>query len=299
MRNSDLAAFIVLYISSIAILALVLFFWYELFRWNHLWFLGVLLVSLSILFGYLFARYALTPLAERNEKLDNLLKDTLHELNIPVATIKANVQMLKRGEREERSLKRIGRIEKAVAQLLALYDEVDYLIKREIDRIPWEEVDLERVIRERVAFFDDLKGKRKIVVDLEPTPLFLPRHGFIKTFDNLLSNAIKYSPDGSSISILLKGGILKVTDQGSGIESSELVKIFDRYYRAHKGGQGYGIGLDIVKRFCDEVGIKIMIESQPGVGTEVTLDLTDLKGPQPREYQSQTPGVEGRARQSG
>jgi signal transduction histidine kinase len=68
---------------------------------------------------------------------------------------------------------------------------------------------------------------------------------------------------------------LVVEDEGEGIGSEELVRIFDRYYRASEK-PGHGIGLAIVKQFCDENGIEIHIESQKGKGTKVVLDLTHI-----------------------
>ncbi len=265
----------VLYASSVAILGLVLYYWYDNFGLQSLWIPALIVAGLALLFGYLFARYALSPLASRNEELDRLLKDTLHELNIPVATIKANVQMLKR-KADEKSRARLERIESAANQLLGLYKEVDYLIKSQIDRIEKERFGVDEAVRERVEFFKDLLGSRKVVLDLEPFEAELPKQGFAKAFDNLLSNAIKYSSDDSAISITLKDGRLTIEDEGEGIDSSDLLRIFDRYYRAAKDEPGYGIGLDIVKKFCDEEGIEIAIDSQKGRGTRITLDLTHI-----------------------
>lgn len=263
-----------LYLSSLAVLGFVIYFWQEHFGWSYLWLLGTVLFFLALLIGYLFAKYALSPLASRNEELDRLLKETLHELNIPVATIKANVQMLQKSA-DERTKKRLKRIEEATKQLLHLYKEVDYLIKKEIDRVEKAEVALHTFIANRLEFLADLLANHELVTELEPTYVRLSEQGFAKVFDNLLSNAIKYSPPKSRIKVKLSERKLIIEDEGEGIGSEELVRIFDRYYRA-SDKPGHGIGLAIVKQFCDENGIEIHIESQKGKGTKVVLDLTHI-----------------------
>ncbi len=275
MKSKDVAAFVVLYLSSLAVLGFVAYFWYEHFGWEKLWILGTVLFLLALLLGYLFAKYALSPLVSRNEELDRLLKETLHELNIPVATIRANVQMLKKSA-NERTLKRLRRIEEATKQLLGLYKEVDYLIKKEIDRVEKEKLRLDLFIQNRLEFMADLLADRRVEVMLEPVNVHINEQEFSKVFDNLISNALKYSLKGSCIKVILnKNRELIIEDEGEGIDSSELVRIFDRYYRA-SDKPGHGIGLAIVKQVCDENGIDIRIESQKGRGTKVILDLTKI-----------------------
>ena len=274
LKNRDLFAFILLYASSIAILALVIYFWTQSVGGEYLYILVTVLFLLVLLFGYFFAHYLLEPLARRNEDLDRLLKETLHELNIPVATIRANVQLLKRDP--SCNPKRLERIEKATKQLLGLYEEVDYLIKKEIDRIEKEPVRVDEVVQERIDLFKDLLKERRLEMQLEPFEVVLSKQGFIKAFDNLLSNAIKYSSKNSTIKITLQKGLLSVEDEGRGIAEEELVRIFERYYQADSKAPGYGIGLAIVKEFCDEAGIGVRIDSKVGKGTKVVLDLTKI-----------------------
>jgi signal transduction histidine kinase len=273
LKSKDVAAFITLYLATFAILGYVVFFWYENFNFRYLWLLIFVLILLAIVFGYLFAKYALSPLIHRNKELDRLLKDTLHELNIPVATIKANVQMLKK-EANEQNLKRLNRIEMAAKQLLKLYKEVDYLIKKEIDRVEKEEIMLDLLIKERIEHFLDLLENRKIELNLEPKRVFLNRFELSKVIDNLISNAIKYTPDGNLIRVTLNSKELIIEDEGVGISEERLLKVFDRYYQENRQKEGFGIGLSIVKEFCDKNSISIRILSQKDKGTKVVLDLT-------------------------
>ncbi len=276
MKSRDVFAFILLYASSIFLLLFVGFLWVENVGWRYLWLLGIALALLVIFIGYLFARYAFSPLLEQNAQLDNLLKDTLHELNIPVATIKANVAMLKRGCKEAKDRKRLERIEKASEQLLGLYKEVDFFIKKEIEQDTKEIFDVAEVVRERIEFFGDLLARKRVEVELTPLKVKLPKIGFIKSFDNLLANATKYTQEDGLIKVIVKETKVMIEDNGEGISEEELVRIFDRYYRASDKQEGYGIGLNIVKRFCDEEHIAITIETKKGEGTKVVLDLAKV-----------------------
>ena len=276
MRSSDIFAFVLLFSVSVFLIFFTGYLWVENIGWRYLWLLGVVLSLLTLLIGYLFAKYALSPIVAQNEELDRLLKDTLHELNIPVATIKANASMLKRSV-DPKLRRKIERIEAAAQQLLELYKEVDYAIKKELKKEEKERIDLCAFIKERVEFFAPLLKSRRVEVECEPTFILTSRHGFVKTFDNLLSNAVKYSDSETLIQIIVKDGKLMIKDSGEGIEEGELLKIFERFYRANDTKEGHGIGLSIVKSFCDEEGIGVQIDSKKGIGTTVTLDLTKVK----------------------
>jgi signal transduction histidine kinase len=108
------------------------------------------LLTASLFIGYFLAKEILKPLFDRNEALDKFVKNTLHELNIPVATIKANVEMLKKNQTDEKSIKRLQRIELASENLVKLYDELNYKIKEEIDCIEIEEFSISSAVNESV-----------------------------------------------------------------------------------------------------------------------------------------------------
>jgi two-component system phosphate regulon sensor histidine kinase PhoR len=98
---------------------------------------------------------------------------------------------------------------------------------------------------------------------------------------NLLDNAEKYSPeiphievkswnDGTSLRIA-------VSDHGIGIAKRDLDQIFEKYFRVSTGNRhdvkGFGIGLNYVKLVVDAHKGNVQIESQPGLGTTVTVAL--------------------------
>lgn len=244
---------------------------------QNIFFAAIVIALLSITGGYVVTLFALKPMFDTAETLDKLLKDTLHELNIPIATINANVSMLKNREKDQKNLKRLKRIEDASKKLLFLYEEVDYMIKKQINRSYEEQFDAKEVIEKEIESFMDIKNGVEILKDIYPCTLYTDKRGFIKVFDNLLSNAIKYNKENGYVRIILKDCKLIVEDNGIGMSEEEIFRIFDRYYQSNNKKEGYGIGLNIVKSYCDENFISIHIESKKSMGTRFILNLSKIK----------------------
>ncbi len=279
MKNSsEIIKFLILFVIISAILLIIQFIALKFLGFNEENFIYASLITLifSIFFGFLLSKFSLTSVIQTNRLLDRLLKDTLHELNIPVATILANVSMIKRREKDEKKLKRLSRIQKASEQLLNLYKDLDYFIKREIQKVNYEVFNLKDLVEDRINFFEDVKNGIEIYTDLKEVYVKADKNGFSKTIDNLLSNAIKYNKKDGFIKIVLNNKELVFEDSGIGMDESEIVKIFERYYQSSDSKSGYGIGLNIVKSFCDENGILISIDSKKGIGTKISLNIQKI-----------------------
>jgi signal transduction histidine kinase len=90
---------------------------------------------------------------------------------------------------------------------------------------------------------------------------------------NLVDNALRHT-EGGEIRLRYAGGTLSVEDTGSGIPIEALPHVFERFYRAPDGrGDGFGIGLAIVKKICDRYGWRIEADSAEGAGTRILLGL--------------------------
>lgn len=251
-------------------------FW-ELYKEHESkWLIGALFILCSFILGYFISLYSLSPLFKTNRLLDVLLKDTLHELNIPLCVIKANLQMLSSDEADEKKCKRLDRIALASDDLHLLYKEIDYYIKRQIREDLKEVFDLHDVVSSVVKKLDEVTKGVTIVQDVLHVELFADKHGFAKVLTNLLSNAIKYNQNNENIIIYQKDNKLIVKDNGIGMSESELFLVFDRYYQINSAKEGYGIGLSIVKAYCDDFKIFININSKKNKGTEVILDISNL-----------------------
>lgn len=223
-----------------------------------------------------FTNSILKPLFKSDEKLQQSLKETIHELNIPVSTIKMNTQMLQKSLEDEKSLKRLERIEQASSNLLKLYENMEYSIKKEIDKIDKQKFYLDEIIGKSILKFDDIKNDTIIITNIPHIVLFADVNGFEKTIDNLISNAIKYnSKETPLVNIDYKDKVLKIFNKGEKIDTKNLFIVFDKYFQEDSSKDGFGLGLSMVKEFCDKNKININIETLKD-GNQFNLNLKNL-----------------------
>ena len=235
----------------------------------------LLIVGLSIFLG--FTNSILKPIFKSDEKLEQSIKETLHELNIPVSTIKMNTQLLEKSLNDEKSLKRLERIKQASNNLLKLYENMEYNIKKEIDKIDKKEFYLDEVIKNSCDKFEDIKNGTKIFITVPNIKVFTDLNGFEKTIDNLISNAIKYnSKINPEIIISYKDFTLSIFNRGEKIDTNNLLIIFDKYYQENPLNDGFGLGLSMVKEFCDKNKISINIDTKSEEGNFFNLNLKNI-----------------------
>ncbi len=239
---------------------------YEIYQ-TALFIVLLILIMLFILSYFIFKNFAL-PFEKINQKLDNFIKDSMHEINTPLSIININIDMFTLKHGKNRYLSRI----KAASKTLAtIYNDMDYLIKQDRMNFEKESIDMGSFISERVDYFRDIATLKDIEIktDIEDDiTLYFNKTKLQRIVDNTLSNAVKYSYEKNHIDVFLKykgkSIVFFVQDYGIGIEKAD--KVFERYYRENLNKGGFGIGLNIVKQIIDENGIelKIVSESQKG-----------------------------------
>lgn len=236
---------------------------------------GALVLLIAIGWGYVLTSLIFAPKKQMEDTLTSLINDIIHELNIPLSTIKANTAMLKKTMEDEKSLKRIQRIDDASLRLKKLYDELVYSIRKEMHTIEKERFDLKTLLEERIDIFKEQK-RNPFELTLKPYQIEVDRIGFEQMFDNIVSNAMKYSPKESPIYVKFENGVLSIEDRGMGMSATELLRVHERYYQADDQKDGEGIGLSLVKAYCEDEGIEIHITSQKGEGTTVSLNISKV-----------------------
>lgn len=234
------------------------------------------LIILGLAIFLSFSISILKPLFKSDEKLELSIKETIHELNIPVSTIIMNAQLLEKTIKDEKSLKRLERITKASNNLLQLYENMEYNIKKEIDKIDKQEFFLDEIIKISVEKFEDIKKDTKIVIDIPNIKIKSDINGFSKTIDNLISNAIKYNEkENPFVEISYKNSILSIYNRGEKIDTKNLFIVFDKYFQENPSNDGFGLGLSLVKEFCDKNRIAINIETLE-FGNKFNLNLKNI-----------------------
>jgi len=228
--------------------------------------------ALSLLFatllGYVLAKQFLKPIKAEIETLDTFIKDSTHELNTPITAILMSISTLKNVDEKKRK-----RIELSAKRIATLYGNLSYMLLHDKQNEDKSDVDVKKLIVERVEYFTDLMTSKHIdfTLTLEEKTLHVNEESLIKLIDNLLSNAIKYNRFEGRIDVILTPEKLSVKDNGIGIASSKLGDITQRYKRANCDKGGFGIGLDIVNTVCKSNGFRLEINSVVGEGSTFSI----------------------------
>lgn len=267
----------IFYFLTVGLFLLLLYYALEVLAVSNLLLLGIIVFALVILSALFISKLSIDPLEVYVKNLQMLSKETLHELNLPISTIVTNTQMLKKSLDDTKMLKRVERIESACDMLKQRYNELNYLIKMQTKQEIKEKFFLDELIKERVEFIQKIYPNMEFHLLLASCELFMDKIGLSKVIDNLIDNGIKYSGSSKKIDIKIESDMLLVQDYGIGMDEVELLGIFDNYYQINRDMQGFGIGLSMVKRFCDENGIALIFDSSPNIGTAVKLKFKKLQ----------------------
>ncbi|MBM0636655.1 HAMP domain-containing histidine kinase [Campylobacter sp. VicNov18] len=223
------------------------------------------------LVAYVLVKIALKPLEDKISTLDRFIKDSMHELNTPLSVILASIEQLKcQNWENEAKFKRITLAAKSLSQVYS--DLVFYNFPNALENTK-QQLDLKLLLEERLEYFKVFFEQKKITLklDLHQASIFASKNQISKLIDNLLSNAIKYNKKGGEIAICLRINFLSIADTGYGIAKKNLEHIFDRYARFNADKGGFGIGLSLVKRVCEDNAIKIICNSVENKGSVFKL----------------------------
>jgi two-component system OmpR family sensor kinase len=229
---------------------------------------------LFALLGYFLGRLFIAPMRESVEQMNRFIEDTTHELNTPIATILANVEMIEALERGLDVRQELGRIEIASRTLSRIYDDLSYLSLKHPYHREVVEVEMSALVAERLDYFammaeaKQLKMEREIAPDVRRA---IDLNDAMRLIDNLLSNAIKYNRIGGTLRVTLDADRLVVSDTGVGIPTDKIATLHERFRRANTSEGGFGIGLNIVHQVVQHYGFGFAIESEENQGTEVTV----------------------------
>lgn len=241
-------------------------------------FILIILVLSSIFIGcigYLLSKILLKPARQRVESMDKFIKDSAHELNTPISVLMTSVSMLKNGKNPQKMMKYILSSSKQISQI---YNDIHFSAFNEMNEDVFEKFDLKDLVGESVDYFNDISITKNIIINSNLSHCFIKmdRTKTQKLVNNLISNAIKYSHKDSQIEVTLNDNILSIKDFGIGISHEDQKVIFKRYKRGNNNEGGFGIGLDIVKRICDEYNLLLDLKSQMNKETIFSIDFTTI-----------------------
>ncbi|MBU1669248.1 HAMP domain-containing histidine kinase [bacterium] len=227
--------------------------------------------------GYFLSRLLLNPVKENFAILNRFMKDSAHELNTPVTALMMSANYLKKSYDKEM----VEHMLMSSKMISEIYNSISYLAFHDIDIEEKELFELSKLIENSTQYFKEIAASKSIILNtkLNPLTIYMDKNSAKKLINNLITNAIKYSYSGKSIDIILQGNVLKIKDQGVGINKKDQKKIFQRYKRINKqSAGGFGIGLDIVLGICRSNDIVITLDSKIGKGSTFTLVFPQEKG---------------------
>lgn len=276
-RNLRINIFIY-YFFTVTGFLLLSYYFVSVLHVTNIYLFAVIVLCFVILSGVFISKLAVDPLAEYVHDLQNLSKETLHELNLPISTITTTTQLLSKNCVDEKLLKRIGRIDSACEMLKERYNELDYLIKMQTNQSIKEDFFVDKLLEQRVEFVQKIYPQMHFNLSLEEMQIYGDKKGLSKVIDNIIDNGVKYSGISKNIDIEVKNNSIRIKDYGLGMDEVELIHIFDNYYQSNKNMQGFGIGLNLVKRFCERNNIELIFESSKHIGTAVELKFKEQAG---------------------
>jgi signal transduction histidine kinase len=250
--------------------------------------IGLILVKLEARdFHIEMAAEAEQRLKELNELKDKHLGIAAHDLRNPLSSIRGMSQMLVEMELDKNTQSSfLQSIYRVSDQMLTLVDNLLDVAVIESGRFDLKitEDNISKLVGERVELMAKNAERKEIrlIADLqEVTDSLFDADRMRQVVDNLLSNAIKFSPSGSVVNVTCgqAGRILDitVTDQGPGIPSEDLDRLFDTFEKLSAqptgGEKSTGLGLSIVKSIVDAHGGKIEVDSEVGKGTTFIIHL--------------------------
>jgi two-component system sensor histidine kinase MprB len=204
------------------------------------------------------------------ESQRNLVADASHELRTPIASLRANLQLLRDESRlasEDRDALRQDMIDE-LDELTGLVGDVVELARGTKPTGVQNEVRLDAVVSELVERTRRRAPELTVEASLEPTLVRGEGDRIARAIANLLDNARKWSPPGGLIEVTLKQGDVSVRDYGPGFHEDDLPFVFDRFHRARdaRSKPGSGLGLAIVRQAAEAHGGTAVVANASGGG---------------------------------
>jgi len=221
--------------------------------------------------------------ATRLVTMGKMISEISHDLRKPLTNIRGSLQVLRgRVEAGPETSEILESTDHEIVRLATLVTElVDFANPK---RYRTERRDPGPIVRRAVGLIERAATKHGITVTVdipERLPsIFCDENQIIEALLNVLSNAIDSMPNGGTMEVAATqtteadGGqklVISLRDQGHGMDSAELNRIFERYYTTKSSGTG--LGLAIVQRIIRAHAGEVRAESRPGKGTTFYLEL--------------------------
>ena len=227
----------------------------------------------------------------REEYRREFLGNVSHELKTPLFTVQGYISTLLDGAMEDKVIRKkyLKRAEKGVERLIYIVNDLDMITKLEVGDLNLDisEFDIVELIQSVFDLLEMKAEKKKITLAFEnyhllPNYVRGDRDRIQQIVENLIVNSIKYGKTGGAtevavVNLTKEKVLIRISDNGEGIEKQNIPRLFERFYRVNKSGSrlegGSGLGLAIVKHIIEAHKEKIYVESEFGVGSEFSFTV--------------------------
>lgn len=217
-----------------------------------------------------------------------------HELKTPIFNIQGYILTLLDGGLEDKTINRayLERTEKSINRMITIVKDLEVISKLESGelKLVFERFNIIDLINE-VLEMQEMRAKKQditlVFAQANENSMFVyaDKKEIFQVLNNLIVNSIKYGKSKGTTHIDLmsmdKKILIEIRDNGIGIESDNLPRIFERFYRVDKSRSrnmgGSGLGLAIVKHIIDAHNQNINVSSNYGEGSSFTFTLNKTK----------------------
>lgn len=212
------------------------------------------------------------------------LRQPLHSINVLVATLS------------------LRPLDPDTQEIVKLLDAVNQTMTKQLDALlDLSKLDagvilpnvsshrLDTILQEHVQALAPVAATKGVSLVLDDTPavnVLTDDMLLRRVVSNLTDNALKFTPRGGTIRLKLwqedAHAYLSIADTGVGIPAQDKARVFQEFYQVNNTerdrSKGLGLGLSIVQRLCQLMGISVELVSAPGVGTTITLSMQAISG---------------------
>lgn len=217
-----------------------------------------------------------------------------HELKTPLFTVQGYVLTLLDGALKDKSVRKkyLKRASKGVDRLIYIVNDLDMITKLETGdlHLYQEDFNIIEVVENVFELLEMKSQKKKISLSFDKkyphTLVHADKERIQQVLTNLIVNSIKYGKQSGTTEVSIENLpsdkiLIRITDNGEGIGSDHIPRLFERFYRVDKSGSrqegGSGLGLSIVKHIIEAHDENIYVESDFGVGSEFSFTLKKVK----------------------
>ncbi|MFZ4106689.1 sensor histidine kinase [Flavobacterium sp.] len=231
----------------------------------------------------------------REEYRREFMGNVSHELKTPLFTVQGYLSTLLDGAMKDKDLRKkyLERAEKGVERLVYIVEDLDMISKLEMGQLNLEyaEFNIVELIQNVFDLLEMNADKKNIILmfDRKYTKainVVADQEKIQQAVTNLVINSIKYGKENGTTEVTIEDLvdnkiIVKISDNGEGIEQQFIPRLFERFFRVDKSGArsegGSGLGLSIVKHIIEGHNEKINVQSEFGTGSEFSFTLEKVK----------------------